>query len=833
YIYIIGSGSGDTTPPTVTVSPVSGSTISAGSTVTINATDASGIYDISYRWNNESYKTVLYKTSSATLTVTAPSTNGTNILQLYVRDNSSNYNTAGWVPYTYTIGSGSGDTTPPTVTLSPSAGSTISAGSSVTIYATDASGIYDISYRWDNQTYKTVLYKTSTATLTVTAPSTNGTHGLQLYVRDNSSNYNTEGWKTYYYTIGSSSDDYTAPVICVSPIQGDINAGANVTIEATDDSGIYSLSYYWDNNSSKTVYTDSTITTVPSTVGTHYLYASAKDNSSNKNDTGWRTYIYNVVDGNGDVTPPTTKHSPDTRRIQKGKKITLTATDASGIQYMCYKWDDGTTYTVYSDEIVLYAPNKTGTRDLYVMAVDNSSNHNNSGWSSHTYRIVDDEDEDDDDDEDPTITVTPPSGSSIQPSSTLKIYAYDDSDIDSISYYWDNNSSKTVDDDTVTVTAPSTNGVHILYAKAIDDSSNSNSTGWKAFTYTVGNFDDIIYPGGPTDGTINPGLKALKLEIRNAMDRVKYSVNEEIQYYIDYYNASGSEQNNLQVVFNIPDGFEVTDYNKGTKVSNTVVWSIGKLASLQSGRLYVKVKCTTANTFERIVLVTAEMRQGGTLIDTSMLRNLIFTSNIKGYHQKYIIGYPGVVFKPERGVTRAEFAAMLVRIFNVSTGTSVGVNPYHDIHSNKSHWAYDAIVACTREGLFTGYPDGTFRPESVVTRAEFTTVLARKLNLGGVKTIWIHANDLKNHWAMNEMEQLIRLKIIQGYTDGSAKPDRQISRSEAVTLLNRYNFRGSLNTSTSSFKDVSINHWAHKEIEEAARNHAYYRDVIGNETVSN
>ncbi|MGE5473173.1 MAG: hypothetical protein ACM3UU_03010, partial [Ignavibacteriales bacterium] len=275
YTYTVGGSSGggsDYTNPTVTVSPSAGNNISAGSNVTVYATDANGIYDISYLWDSGSYQTQQYKTSSATLSLNAPSSSGSHTLKLYVRDNSTSYNTAGWVSYTYTIGSN--DNTNPTVTVSPSAGNSISAGSNVTVYATDSSGIYDISYRWNNESYKTTQYKTSSATQAITAPSTNGTNILQLYVRDNSTSYNTAGWVPYTYTIGSN--DNTPPTVTVSPVSGSsIAAGSTVTINATDASGIYDISYRWNNESYKTTqYKTSSATltvTAPSTNGTNTL----------------------------------------------------------------------------------------------------------------------------------------------------------------------------------------------------------------------------------------------------------------------------------------------------------------------------------------------------------------------------------------------------------------------------------------------------------------------------------------------------------------------------------------------------------------------------------
>ncbi len=435
----------------------------------------------------------------------------------------------------------------------------------------------------------------------------------------------------------------------------------------------------------------------------------------------------------------------------------------------------------------------------------------------------------------PALDVSPSSGTIPPNTSIIQISASDSSGIYKIGYQWDNSSTQVAYSNSVTVTSPNSSGTHTLKVYAEDNSSNRNSTGWKSYTYLVsGTIVIPDYPGGPgDDGTINSNVKTLRVEIKNSNDRIKYAVDEEILYYIDYYNGTRTQLSNVEAVFNIPDGFTVTDSYQGTVQNNTVVWQLGILQPLQSGRLLVKAKCTASNISERIVVLTAEIKQNYTVKDKSFLQNMIFTLNASGYHEKYIVGYPDGSFRPEKGMTRAEFAAMLVRIYDIPTPNNAYpyINSFKDINAKKSHWAYDAILACTKEGLFGGYPDGTFRPNNIVTRAEFSAVLARKLNVNGIQPIWIHADDLKGHWAMSEMEQLMRLNIMAGYPDGTVKPDKTISRAEAVTLLNRITFRGQLITSGSTFWDVRSNHWAKAQIEEAARSHHYRRTSVGDEEI--
>ena len=831
YTYTVSSSSStDTTAPSLTASPKAG-TIDAGSTITVTASDDSGINHIGYYWDSSSSTTPVY---SSSVSITAPTSTGSHTLYVYAKDNSSNYNNTGWKYYTYTVSSSSStDTTAPTLTLSPSSG-TVAVGDTITAKASDDnSGVNHIGYYWDSASSTTPVYSTS---VSISVPSSTGSHTLHIYAKDNMNNW--DGWKTYTYTVSSgSSSDTTAPTLSVNPSSGTISAGSTISVTASDSSGINHIGYYWDSASSTTpVYSTSASITAPTSTGSHILYVYAKDNSSNYNNTGWKYYTYTVsTSSSTDTTAPTITITPTTTKIDISDRVRIRAADTSGIKYVYYKWGvDGTVSTVNNDDdFYIDVPNRTGTRELYVRAVDNSTNYNQSDWKIKEYKVIDEEDDEDEDE--PSISVSPSSGSTIEPDSKVKISAEDDdSDIDYISYYWDDDSTETEYSDSVSTEAPSSTGTHYLHVKARDDSSNENTTDWEKYTYYVGGavaYNSQVYPGGFGEGTINSAIKTLRVEIKNAINRVKYSVNEEIEYDLDYYNGTGMSQNDVSLVFNIPSGFDVTDYNGGSLTGSTVVWNIGNISAMQSGRKYIKVKYTGSSTSENIVNVTCEIRVNNTLRDSSILRNMIFTENSKGYHQRYIVGYPGGVFKPANGITRAEFASMLVKIFNIDTSSSYTGGYYTDVKS--THWASAAIIACTREGLFSGYSNGTFKPQKIVTRAEFATVIAKKLNLGGISPIWLHTSDLENHWAMNSMEQLIRLKILQGYADGTAKPDNQITRDEAVTLFNRYNFRGTLTTLYSSFSDVKTSHWAHSDIEEAALNHGYYRDSLGNETASN
>src|SRR5690606_35797602 len=108
-------------------------------------------------------------------------------------------------------------------------------------------------------------------------------------------------------------------------------------------------------------------------------------------------------------------------------------------------------------------------------------------------------------------------------------------------------------------------------------------------------------------------------------------------------------------------------------------------------------------------------------------------------------------------------------------------------------WHSDAIEAVSRKGLFKGYPDGTFRPNQPITRAELASVIFYALNLTEQPPIGTEYSDVEGtHWAASKIDEITRHRIINGYLDGTFRPDQDITRAEAVKMINRLLHRGPL-----------------------------------------
>ncbi|MGE5572909.1 MAG: S-layer homology domain-containing protein [Bacteroidota bacterium] len=132
-------------------------------------------------------------------------------------------------------------------------------------------------------------------------------------------------------------------------------------------------------------------------------------------------------------------------------------------------------------------------------------------------------------------------------------------------------------------------------------------------------------------------------------------------------------------------------------------------------------------------------------------------------------------------------------------------------------WAQDAIVSLVDEGIIAGYPDGTFKPENPVTRAEFAKVVARAFAIR--PTGEPKFRDIEANWAKAYITALAEAGIVSGYPDGTFKPDRHITRAEMVTMLVRVvklaDNMDSLEQPEPSFTDVAPGHWAFRAVETA------------------
>jgi uncharacterized repeat protein (TIGR02543 family) len=191
-------------------------------------------------------------------------------------------------------------------------------------------------------------------------------------------------------------------------------------------------------------------------------------------------------------------------------------------------------------------------------------------------------------------------------------------------------------------------------------------------------------------------------------------------------------------------------------------------------------------------------------------------------HVRYIYGAD--TFRPNDKTTRAEAITMIYRLLTPERRDEIFTteNSYKDVDAKL--WYNKAVSSMTKGGYIEGYGDGTFRGQELVSRAEFVTILVRFL---GPKEGKVKFSDVPtDHWAYTYIATAVRAGLIEGYGDGTFRPDEKITRAEVVTIVNRILGRGiNEHSALGQFFNYSDNQdplaWYYFEIIEAANDHTY------------
>ena len=279
----------------------------------------------------------------------------------------------------------------------------------------------------------------------------------------------------------------------------------------------------------------------------------------------------------------------------------------------------------------------------------------------------------------------------------------------------------------------------------------------------------------------------------------RYEVRENIPANATGYDTSVYE---LLVIVTAEDG--------------KLVATVGqKLAGDQSGEL----------TNEPIVFHNTYNTGNATIIIPPDERPTLNTDD----HYAYVMGYPDGTVRPMGNITRAEVATIFFRLLTDDSRAQfwATTNAYSDVKSGD--WFNNAVSTLSNAGIISGYPDGTFRPNAPITRAEMAKVVALFAKLDKSENLF---NDIAGHWA----EAYIRLAAgngwIAGYPDGSFKPQQNITRAETMTMINRVLDRVPSVEShllpynvMLTFPDCQSGQWYYIAVQEATNSHTYERAV--------
>lgn len=194
-------------------------------------------------------------------------------------------------------------------------------------------------------------------------------------------------------------------------------------------------------------------------------------------------------------------------------------------------------------------------------------------------------------------------------------------------------------------------------------------------------------------------------------------------------------------------------------------------------------------------------------------------------HFAYIVGYGNGEVRPQNNITRAEVATIFFRLLtdDVRDENLTKTNRYSDVAATS--WYNTAVSTLSSMGIITGYPDGTFRPNAAITRAEFAAIAAR-FDSNGDKTA-AKFSDIATHWAKDEISIAYNNGWITGYPNGTFGPQRDITRAETMTLVNRVLNRQPeteddlLPNMTVWTDNANPNAWYYLAVQEATNSHYY------------
>ena len=200
-------------------------------------------------------------------------------------------------------------------------------------------------------------------------------------------------------------------------------------------------------------------------------------------------------------------------------------------------------------------------------------------------------------------------------------------------------------------------------------------------------------------------------------------------------------------------------------------------------------------------------------------------------HFNYIIGTPEGLSLPTANVTRAEVATIFFRLMTDDARAKFDSldNNFSDVA--KGQWYNRAISTLANAGIIKGDPAGTYRPGDPITRAEMATIIAR---FGDFKEGGKTFNDISGHWAQKYIELAASNGWINGNPDGTFKPNNNITRAETVAMINRVLDRQTKDVSdllpvsqmTNWSDNMDTAKWYYRDMQEATNNHKAER--VGN-----
>ena len=357
---------------------------------------------------------------------------------------------------------------------------------------------------------------------------------------------------------------------------------------------------------------------------------------------------------------------------------------------------------------------------------------------------------------------------------------------------------------TVTVKATANDGTDIAGTRVITITSDSSSSGSSGGSIPTPAGTSINNSGGTVNDkgvTINIPINAVDSTIRVTVARVSsssMSVPGDLELVSDVFDITKDKSGdfNRDVTITLP--FDKGKVDKDQDELGLYWWNDSHWILLNNIEINWSAGTIsgTVNHFSRFAILAKDKPQTKpepekpkTIPETpkpvTVLLNDINTHWAETAINNLVTlgvlsGYPDGSFKPERTITRAEFAVVLVNGFKIP---SVPGKVFDD---TVGHWAQDAISTAYAAGIISGYNEGAFGPDDAVTREQMAVMIAKAARLSSVSDAQ-DFSDSKNisPWAKESVAAAYTRQLISGYPDTTFRPQNQATRAEAVSIISR------------------------------------------------
>ena len=410
-------------------------------------------------------------------------------------------------------------------------------------------------------------------------------------------------------------------------------------------------------------------------------------------------------------------------------------------------------------------------------------------------------------------------------------------------------------------------GTAAAQVKIFNLSKKDDATGtWKPTNVTLGAMPKDMKPDAmhtddgawdtthePNDKPVNGAVytytftttKAPGLSVTKTVNKTSVTVGDTVKYTITVKNTGNVDLTNVNVVEAFGGDFsKIFDLTGATKADTFKGFVIGELKAGETKEITFSYKTTKRETLTNSVEVSAlnpANPDGGTVTDSAKSPDVTVKSepitpvgpskpqlNYED-HYAYVVGYPDGLVHPERNITRAEVATIFFRMLLDESREYFWAqeNDFSDVA--ETDWFNNAVSTLANAQLINGYPDGSYRPNANITRAEFATIAIRFFLDEDVEIEENNLSDVKGHWAEANINLAYALELINGYPDGTFRPDQKITRAEAMAIVNRVLKRAPekdhlLKDMIEWPDNLNTAAWYYADVQEATNSHKFHMD---------